>query len=77
RTATIAFTLKDIPSADVAAQLVDDACFVSNGDFYATTVARRLRLEAAGLVRIGAACYTTADEIDRVVSGIARIGAHH
>ncbi|MEO5800355.1 MAG: cysteine desulfurase-like protein, partial [Gemmatimonadales bacterium] len=42
RTATIAFTLKDIPSADVAAQLVDDACFVSNGDFYATTVARRL-----------------------------------
>ncbi|MES2306394.1 MAG: cysteine desulfurase-like protein [Gemmatimonadota bacterium] len=77
RTATIAFTLKDIPSADVAAQLVDDACFVSNGDFYATTVARRLKLESAGLVRIGAACYTTADEIDRVVSGVARIGAHH
>lgn len=71
RTATIAFTLAGMPSVAVAERLAERACFVSNGDFYATTVARRLGLEQDGLVRIGAACYTTADEIDRVVEAVA------
>lgn len=72
RTATIALTVKGRPSATVAQALAGEACFISNGDFYATTVARRLGLEEQGMVRIGAACYTTADEIDRVVEGMAR-----
>ena len=75
RTATISFTLHGMSSSAVAVGLVDDGCFVSNGDFYATPVARRLGLEAEGMVRIGAACYTTEEEIDRVVAGVKRLSA--
>lgn len=73
RTATISFVVHGMESEQVARRLVDDACFVSNGDFYATTVARLLGHEVDGVVRIGAAPYTTADEIDRVVRAVARL----
>lgn len=73
RTATISFAIDGVPSEQVAGALAARACFVSNGDFYATTVARRLGLSEHGMVRIGAACYTTSDEIDRVVEGVRAI----
>lgn len=73
RTATVSFTVRGVDSEHVARKLVDDACFVSNGDFYATTVARLLGHEVDGVVRIGAAPYTTAAEVDRVVAGVARL----
>ena len=73
RTATLACAVAGIPAIEVARRLIADACFVSHGDYYATTVARRLGVEADGMVRIGAACYTTESEIDRVVEGICRI----
>ena len=73
RTATIAFTVAGKSSEEIARGLVDYGCFVSNGDFYATTVARRLGLEVEGMVRIGAACYTTSEEVARVVAGVAAL----
>jgi cysteine desulfurase family protein (TIGR01976 family) len=73
RTATISFVMRGMDSEQIARRLVDDACFVSNGDFYATTVARLLGHEVDGVVRIGAAPYTTADEIDRVVRAVGRL----
>ena len=48
--------------------------FCSHGDFYAMTVVERLGLAAEGLVRVGCACYTTSDEILRVVEGVQLIG---
>jgi cysteine desulfurase family protein (TIGR01976 family) len=42
RTPTLAFTVAGVPSTEVAAQLAERAVFVSNGDFYATTVVDRL-----------------------------------
>ena len=53
----------------MATALAADGVFVSNGDFYATTVVERLGLAAQGLVRAGCACYTTADEVDRLDGG--------
>jgi selenocysteine lyase/cysteine desulfurase len=48
--------------------------FVSSGDFYATTVVARYGLAArGGLVRAGCAAYTTEDEVDRLVEGVARL----
>jgi selenocysteine lyase/cysteine desulfurase len=44
--------------------------YVSHGDFYATTVARRLGLAHEGLVRAGCSCYTTTEEIARLVDGV-------
>ena len=73
RTPTVAFAVQGRPSTQVAEGLVSRGVFVSNGDFYATTVLRRLGHEADGLVRAGCAAYTTADEIDRLVEGVQEI----
>jgi cysteine desulfurase family protein (TIGR01976 family) len=74
RTPTVAFVVAGRTSDEVATALADRAVFVSNGDFYATTVARRLGHEADGLVRAGCAVYTTVEEVDRLVSGVSEIG---
>jgi cysteine desulfurase family protein (TIGR01976 family) len=74
RTPTVAFTVKGLASEEVAKALVRRAVFVSNGDFYATTVVRRLGHERDGLVRAGCACYTTPAEVDRLVEGVAELG---
>jgi len=71
RTATLSFVVKDAPSAEVAKYLADNfGVFVSDGDFYASTVVSRLGLVEQGLVRVGCACYTTEEEIDRLLKGV-------
>ena len=73
RTPTLSFAVRGVPSAEVSRRLAERGIFASHGDFYATTVVRRLGVADQGLVRIGCACYTTADEIDRVVEGVREI----
>jgi selenocysteine lyase/cysteine desulfurase len=73
RTPTVAFTVAGTPSEEVARRLADRAVFVSNGDFYATTAVRRLGHGEDGVVRAGCACYTTVDEVNRLVDGVAEI----
>ena len=73
RTPTVAFTVRGISSIDVARQLADRAVFVSNGDFYATTLVDRLGQAKDGMVRAGCACYTTAEEVERLVDGVREI----
>jgi cysteine desulfurase family protein (TIGR01976 family) len=74
RTPTLGFTVRDLPADDVARHLADRALFVSSGDFYATSVVERLGLTERGLVRAGSACYSSADEIDRLIDAVAGIG---
>jgi cysteine desulfurase family protein (TIGR01976 family) len=73
RTPTVAFTVRGRTSEEVAKALADRAVFVSNGDFYATTVVRRLGHAEDGVVRAGCACYTTLDEVTRLASGVAEL----
>ncbi|HEX9188849.1 MAG TPA: cysteine desulfurase-like protein, partial [Vicinamibacteria bacterium] len=73
RTPTVAFTVRGRSSEDVARALADRAVFVSNGDFYATTVVRRLGHAEDGVVRAGCACYTTAEEVERLLRGVGEI----
>jgi cysteine desulfurase family protein (TIGR01976 family) len=73
RTPTVGFTVAGHPSTEVAQRLADEAVFVSNGDFYATSVVERLGLAGEGLVRAGCACYTTGEEIERLVDGVRAI----
>jgi cysteine desulfurase family protein (TIGR01976 family) len=75
RTPTVAFTVAGRRADEVAERLAGEAVFVSSGDFYAATVAARYGLSAAGLVRAGCACYTTAGEIDRLIEGVARLSS--
>ena len=70
RTPTVSFTVRGHSTEDVARHLVTHGVYASNGDFYATTVAERLGRGADGFVRAGAACYTTEEEVDRLVAGV-------
>jgi selenocysteine lyase/cysteine desulfurase len=69
RTPTVAFTVAGSTAETVARRLAELGVFVSCGDFYATTVVERLGLPD-GLVRAGCACYTTQEEVDRLVDGV-------
>jgi len=73
RTSTISFVVRDIPSEDVTRHLVTRGVFTSHGDFYAQTVVERLGKTEQGLVRAGCACYTTADEVARLIDGVREI----
>ena len=73
RTPTISFTIAGVRSSVVAQELATRGLFLSHGDFYAATVIERLGLGGEGLVRAGCACYTTAEEVERLISGVAGI----
>jgi cysteine desulfurase family protein (TIGR01976 family) len=68
RTPTLAFTINDMSSTQAAKQLAGRGLFLSDGDFYATTVIERLG--QAGVVRAGCACYTTEEEVERLLAGV-------
>ena len=73
RTPTVAFSVAGVPAREVAVRLAEKAVFVSDGDFYAATVVERLGLAHDGLVRAGCACYTSEDEVERLVDGVGEI----
>jgi len=73
RTPTLAFTIEGCTSTDAVRYLAQKGLFLSHGDFYAATVVKRLGLELEGLIRAGCACYTTEDEIDRLIDGVNEI----
>jgi cysteine desulfurase family protein (TIGR01976 family) len=73
RTATVVFTVAGRRAEEVTRLLADRAVFTSHGDFYAQTVIERLGLAPDGVVRAGSACYTTVDEVDRLITGVREI----
>jgi cysteine desulfurase family protein (TIGR01976 family) len=76
RTPTISFTVERVASTEVARQLALRGLFLSHGDFYAATITERLGLGEEGLVRAGCACYTTEEEIERLIEGVTEIARH-
>ncbi len=73
RTPTVSFVVKDILSVEVTRALVERGVFTSHGDFYAMTVVERLGKADEGLVRAGCACYTSAEEVERLIEGVKEI----
>jgi cysteine desulfurase family protein (TIGR01976 family) len=73
RTPTLSFTLRGTSTDDVAVALAKKGVFVSNGDFYASTIVDRLGLVPDGLVRVGCSCYTSEDEVDRLIAGVREL----
>jgi cysteine desulfurase family protein (TIGR01976 family) len=72
RTPTVSFTLDGLDAREVAASLSSHhGVFVSHGHFYAAHVVEDLGV--SGLVRAGCACYTTSEEIDRLIRGVAEL----
>ena len=74
RTPTAAFTIRGVASTDAARRLAEQALFLSHGDFYAHTVVERFGLHPEGLIRAGCACYTTDDEVRRLIQAVERLG---
>ena len=75
RTPTLAFTVAGKQASLVSRELADRGIFASHGDFYAATVARRLGVGDSGFVRLGCACYTSREEIDRVIEAVRAVSA--
>ena len=73
RTPTVSFTIDGIASTEVARRLAERGLFASHGDFYAQTVIERLGLAPEGLVRVGCACYTSDEEIERLIEAVGEI----
>jgi cysteine desulfurase family protein (TIGR01976 family) len=73
RTPTVSFIVERVASTEVARRLAERGLFASHGDFYAATVIERLGLAPEGLVRVGCACYTTDEEIDRLLEAVDEI----
>jgi selenocysteine lyase/cysteine desulfurase len=72
RTPTVSFTIDGIHPDDIARRLASAALFCSNGDFYAATCIERLGCPD-GIVRVGCACYTTDEEVVRLVEEVGAI----
>ena len=73
RTPTVSFTIDNVRSGDAAKRLSEKGLFLSHGDFYAATVITRLGLEPEGLLRAGCACYTTPEEVDRLIEAVREL----
>ena len=69
----MAFEVPGHRSDQVATELATRAVFVSHGDFYAMTVLERLNRLADGVVRAGCACYTTEEEVSRLIEGVREL----
>ena len=70
RTSTVSFTVEGLKADSVSGELAERGTFASSGDFYALTIVERLGLINDGLVRAGCACYTTLEEVERLIEGV-------
>ena len=73
RTPTVSFTVRGLDAETVTRRLAERAVWTSHGDFYASTVVERLGHAADGLVRAGCACYTSDDDVERLIAGVSEL----
>lgn len=73
RTPTVSFVIENVHCDDVGRALAERAIFASTGDFYASTVCQRYGIES--LVRVGCGCYTTEEEIGRLIDAVGAMGS--
>lgn len=74
RTPTFALEVDGWTPEEVATELGSQGMFVWSGHYYALEALRRLdRLESGGLTRVGFLHYNTLDEIERLLTALARM----
>jgi selenocysteine lyase/cysteine desulfurase len=73
RVPTFCLTIDGLAPDAAAERLADRGFAVWSGDYYAVEVMQRLGLPDGGL-RIGIVHYNTADEVDRLLAELARLG---
>jgi len=76
KTPTVAFRLEGRTPLEVCRHAADRGFFIAAGDFYASTLSRRLGLaESGGFVRAGLAPYNTEEEAERFVRALRQIAS--
>jgi cysteine desulfurase family protein (TIGR01976 family) len=74
RCPTIACRIGKLAPLDVARRLDEQGIFVWDGNYYALAVTERLGVEATGgMVRIGIVHYNTPDEVERLLTAVAKL----
>ncbi len=74
RAPTLSFTLRGVHPDDVARALAAERIAVWSGHYYAVEVMDSLGLaESGGAVRAGVSCYTSDDDVDRLLDAVSRL----
>ena len=73
RTPTFAFTIDGRDDEEVVRALADRGLFLSHGDFYALTAVRELGAPNGSVIRAGCACYSTEDEVERLIEQLREL----
>ncbi len=74
RTPTVCFTVAGHSTDDVAAALAAEQIAVWGGHYYAVEVMAALGLtEGGGAIRAGVSCYTSADDVDRLLRVVTQM----
>lgn len=74
KTPTIAFQVQNMEAKLVCHHLAQKyALHLEYGDFYATTLLRKLNVKHGGLVRAGIAPYNTVEEINRLIEAVKKL----
>ena len=71
RTPTLLFTVAGLSPAEVYRRLAERGVDAPAGTFYALEASRRLGLGDEGAVRVGLAPYSSADDVDRLLTALA------
>jgi selenocysteine lyase/cysteine desulfurase len=75
RTPTELFSVDGVTSMDVYRALAERRVNAPAGSFYALEPAEWMGLGEAGAVRAGLAPYTNADDVDRLLDGVAHVAS--
>ena len=75
RTPTELFSVDGVPSGAVFEQLAERGVNAPAGSFYALEASEHLGLGSHGAVRAGLAPYTSADDVERLLEGVAAIAS--
>jgi cysteine desulfurase family protein (TIGR01976 family) len=73
RVPTVSITHKKLPPAELADYLGMRGIFAWHGNFYALQVTESLKLEPAGLVRLGLLHYNTPAEVERLLAVLRQL----
>lgn len=73
RTPTVAFNVTGHSSAEVARHLASRRCAVWHGSYYAVEAMAALGLSDGGAVRAGVSCYTTPEDVDRLLEAVSEL----
>jgi cysteine desulfurase family protein (TIGR01976 family) len=75
RAPTVSFTIDGVESGAAARELGRRGLCVWDGDFYAPSPVRALKVPGGALIRVGFSMYNTSDEASRLVQAVSALAA--